>query len=149
APHVTVRHELLPRRARRHLQDIGQTLPHPITIVLTQHGQPTSAVGQSRRFAAGRLLPVYPEKQTFAVSEGMSPKGQSRTWGGAQNLRSALPHTTLWRRGLRLPQDLFRLIASTAPDCEFRQNRRLGRPDNSTAFTTSPFGRLTRVPDVT
>jgi hypothetical protein len=25
--------------------------------------------------AAGRLLPIYPEKQTFAVSEGMSQMG--------------------------------------------------------------------------
>jgi hypothetical protein len=38
--------------------------------------QAKSATGQSRRFGCGVVIsPVYPEEQTFAVSEGISHMG--------------------------------------------------------------------------
>jgi hypothetical protein len=52
------------------------------TITLLAHSMPGAGVVHYINrvvLAAGRLLPVYPEKQTFAVSEGMSQMGQFRT----------------------------------------------------------------------
>jgi hypothetical protein len=39
-------------------------------------GRPIFVLAQLRRFlAVGRLLPVYPDKQPFAVSDGISQMG--------------------------------------------------------------------------
>ena len=101
--------------------------------------------------------PMRLPSRRWATSRSTTSRREWLRWIGpicaAPTVRTLLiadPHDALaWSVGLRAPHTFLRLIASSAPVRELRQNNRPFWPDSSRAFTVRPSSSLISEPAVT